>query len=485
MPLPAAPAVEPPIDALRRADALAFLYARIDYERARNVPYRLREFKLDRMRELLARLDNPHERLPIVHVAGTKGKGSTATMMGAILSASGYRTGVFTSPHLDRLEERMRVDDRNCTPAETVALLEQVRAAVEEMDRQAARSNPPEPGPTYFEITTAMALLHFVQHKVDLAVMEVGLGGRLDSTNVCRPQVSIITSISYDHTRQLGRTLEAIAGEKAGIVKPGVALVSGVTEPGPRQVIREVCRARGSRLLELGIDFAVEYDPPRGLETADALGRMSFEHRAADGPWACRDLLLSLVGRHQAANAGVALAAIGELRRRGWVIPEDACRRALAGIAWPARCELVARHPAIVVDAAHNVASIEALVRVLDESFSVRRRLLAFATTQEKDVRGMLALLLDKFDTVVFTRYQNNPRGVPPGRLRRVAAGLTGRQYTVCVGPAEAWDAVRSEAGAEDLICVTGSFFIAAEMRHEIAARPARAGPGPDRREIA
>lgn len=376
----------------------------------------------------------------------------------------------------------MQVDGRLGTPEETAALVSRVRSAAEEMDRQGAAANPPELGPTYFEITTAMALLHFVRHGVDAAVLEVGLGGRLDSTNVCRPHVSVITSISYDHTKQLGKTLEAIAREKAGIVKPGVPLVSGVADPGPRDVVREVCRAQGAPLVELGTDFTFRYGPPRRLETAPALGRLDFDQRGPRGAWGCPGVELSLLGRHQGANAAVALAAVHELRRAGWAISEEACRKALRELAWPARCEVVARRPAVVVDAAHNVASVEALLAALDESFRVRRRLLVFAATRDKDVAGMLARLLDKFDTVVFTRYQDNPRGVPPGALRRLAARMTGRQYPVVVSPAEAWDAVRAEATADDLICVTGSFFIAAQMLREIGARPASAAGAEERR---
>ncbi len=228
-------------------------------------------------------------------------------------------------------------------------------------------------------------MLHFAREKADIAVFEVGLGGRLDATNVCRPLVSVIASISFDHQRQLGDTLAAIAGEKAGIVKRGVAVVSGVTLDEPRQVIREICRRRRTRLVERGIDFDFAYRPPRNLQSAAAPGRMDFFHLpAAPGDEHCRDLALALVGRQQAANAAVALAALEELRRKGWNIPEEAVRRGLAELKWPVRVEVVARRPAVVLDGAHNVASIEALLETLDESFSVSRRWLLFASTQKK-----------------------------------------------------------------------------------------------------
>ncbi len=323
------------------------------------MPHSKEAMKLDRMRELLARLGNPQEALPIVHVAGTKGKGSTAAMIATVLSASGYRTGLFTSPHLDRVEERIAVDRRPCSPDELADLVEQVRPAVEAMDQaaisplplgegtemraeqgrvasgqwlvasgqsavgskhpskggewrvesgqgeaglpSALRQSPnlqisnlqiskspnlqipqsPNPqipksptslGPTFFEIVTAMAFDHFRRSGVDVAVLEVGLGGRLDSTNVCSPCVTIITSISFDHTKQLGDTLAAIAAEKAGIIKPGVPVISGVDADEPREVIRRIARQNAAPLVELGVDFRFEYHPPQHLEAGGVAG---------------------------------------------------------------------------------------------------------------------------------------------------------------------------------------------------------------------
>ncbi len=448
----------------RRENALQFLFGRIDYERATAVPYRKREFKLDRMRELLDRLGNPQRDMPIVHVAGTKGKGSTAAMLAAVLSAAGYRTGVFSSPHLERIEERMAVDGRYCSSEELVELVELIRPAAEAMDRRASAAGPDEIGPTYFELTTAMALVHFDRCKVDAAVLEVGLGGRLDSTNVCRPCVAVITNISLDHTKQLGETTASIAREKAGIIKPGVPVVSGVTKDEPREVIQEVCRRLGCRLVELGVDFQFDYRPPRHLEREPDAGRLDF-HNLADQINSYSDLSLGMPGRHQAANAAVALAVAAELQRQGWTIPENAIRTGVATASVPARVEVLGRRPAIVLDSAHNPASIDALLEVLDESFSVSRRLLLFATTQEKDIRGMLERLTGRFDEVIFTRYTNNPRAVSPKKLLAVAVELGWQEPIVCTEPSDAFEEVSRRAKPEDLICITGSFFIAAELR--------------------
>lgn len=462
-------------DSSSREAALAFLFGRINYEQIVNVPYRTREFKLDRMRQLLDRLGNPERDLPIVHIAGTKGKGSTAAMVASILQVAGRRTGVFNSPHLDRLEERMMVAGEPCSAEELVELVDRLRPTIEEMDREAARGDTQdeEEGPTYFEITTAMALLHFARRGVDAAVLEVGLGGRLDSTNVCRPRVCVITNISFDHTQQLGNTLASIAREKAGIIKPGVPVVSGVTEEEPRDVIREISHQHGCRLIELGSDFDFDYRPPRDLQENATCGRMDFRYhpRHGDGHgdagehFTRTDLPLALLGRHQAANAAVALAALAELRRGGWEIAESAEATGLAKVNWPARVEVVARRPAVVLDGAHNRASIRALVDTLEESFSVQRRLLVFATSEDKDIDGMLRLLLDRFDRVVFTHYADNPRAAPPAELAKLARQLTGNSYTAYDDPAEAWAEVRRSAEPDDLICVTGSFFIVGDIR--------------------
>ncbi len=331
MPSPAS--FDPPPAA--RTSAIRFLTDRIDYERTWAMPYNASRLGLDRMRQLLYRLGNPGLDLPIVHVAGTKGKGSTSAMIAAALVAAGYRTGLFTSPHLEGVEERMAVDGNACPPGELVELVRLVRPAVEAMDRLAA-GGPGPAGPTYFEITTAMALLHFARQGCQAVVLEVGLGGRLDATNVCAPRVAVITSISFDHTQELGDTLAAIAGEKAGIVKPGVPLVSGVVQPEPREVIRTVCRQRGCPLIERGTDYDFDYEPPRNAQLGGQTGRVRF--RTPEGS---QDFRLGLLGRHQAANAATALAVLDQLRRSGWRLPEAAVGRALAGLAWPARIELV------------------------------------------------------------------------------------------------------------------------------------------------
>ncbi len=463
-----------------RATALAFLFGRIDYERTRNVPYRSRRFKLDRMRQLASRLGSPERTFPAVHVAGTKGKGSTAGMIASVLTAAGYRTGLYTSPHLHSLEERFVVDGQQCSEQELVELLAEIQEVVLEMDREAAASA--ELGPTYFEITTAAAMLHFQRRGVACGVLEVGLGGRLDSTNICHPAVSVITTISFDHMRQLGRTLDRIAREKAGIIKPQVTVVTGVEQREPFDVIAQVARENRSPLLALGRDFFFEYggSSPAGssLERPPAayLKMVQYREQIAGVPFQLDDVGLAMRGRHQAANAAVAVATLRQLQRDRWKIGEGAFRSGLAATRCPARVELVGRDPAVILDAAHNPASVTALVDALREDYPTGPRLLVFATSVDKDVPQMLRLLLPHFEHVILTRYLNNPRAMAPetlARLTRKIAFQLGRDRMplhVQPDPASAWRLAHALATPGHVICVAGSFFLAAEVRQQFEA---------------
>jgi dihydrofolate synthase/folylpolyglutamate synthase len=465
-----------------RDAALAWLLGRVNYEQVACPPHRTGQLKLGRMREILARLGQPQVGLNLIHVAGTKGKGSTAAMLASILTTAGYRTGMFSSPHLDRIEERMVVDGQPCEAAEFAELVGCVRPVVEAMDLSACRrgrdlhrSRPA--GPTYFEITTALAILHFARRQVDAAVLEVGLGGRLDSTNVFLPRVSVITSISLDHTKQLGSNLSAIACEKAGIIKPGVSVVSGVTEPAPRGVIRRAARRWDCRLLEAARDFRFRYCPPRQVDPGPSWGRVDFDCLVPGLEHRYPGLKLRLWGHHQAANSAVALAAIAELMRQGWELSERAVRDGLAATSLPARVELLGRRPAVIVDSAHNVASAEALVRVLNESPFPRPRILVFASSRDKDIRGMLRVLGPQFNQIVLTRYEQNPRAASVDVLQALAREVTTASCDTAAHPAEAWGHLRRVVGPEHLVVIAGSFYIAAEMRRLVTANPLRPAP--------
>ncbi len=444
-----------------------FLFARTNYERqAAPMGSRVRVFKLARMRELLHRLGSPDRLYPIIHITGTKGKGSTAILAGTMLTASGRRVGIFTSPHLEHVEERLSIDGMPCSPSRFDRLLAEIIPMVRIMDEEAASRG--ESGPTYFEMLTAMAFLYFAQEKVDAAVIEVGLGGRLDSTNVCHPQVCVITSISHDHMDLLGNSLEQIAWEKAGIIKRNLPVISGVTQPGPRDVIRRVCQKRGCRLYELDRDFGVSYLPPRHLERDTALGNVTFWFQGGEdnGRRTWREGQLRLLGSHQAANAAVAIMAVKCFQERlGWSISDQAIQVALRETIVPARVEVLGRRPVVILDVAHNTASAQALVATLRECFDVRRRYLVFGTTQGKDYRGMLEVLAPHFDHIFLTQYTCNPRALPGLLLIQAAKELIPTKFSVCPHPVDAWNEAWSRVTAEDLVCITGSFFLAAEMQ--------------------
>jgi dihydrofolate synthase/folylpolyglutamate synthase len=431
--------------------ALAYWFGRINYEQRVPKPG---DLKLDRMRELLRRIGDPHLRQRIIHVAGSKGKGSTSAMLAAILRRAGYRTGLFTSPHLTRVEERIQVDGDLIHPDELTALMRDIRAAAEEGEGKLA-------APTFFEIATALGFLHFARRRADVAVVEVGLGGRFDSTNVCLPLLALITSISFDHTQQLGNTLAAIAREKAGIIKPHRPTVSGVTGPEARQVIEAVCRERQSPLYQLGRDFHYAYEPGRITATSERWPRVRVVTPARRWP----DMELRLLGEHQAANAAGAVAAVERLRALGLVIPDAAVAHGLAHVVWPARLEVLGRRPLVVLDCAHNVASAQALADTLRTSFPPTRRLLIFGGSSDKDLAGMLQVLAPHFAHVFFTRYRISPRGVPPEQLAETFARIAPIPSSVYPTAAEAWRQARAQAGADDLICVTGSVFLAGELR--------------------
>ncbi|QEG34014.1 bifunctional folylpolyglutamate synthase/dihydrofolate synthase [Bythopirellula goksoeyrii] len=454
--------------------ASEFLLGRINYERTAVLPYGKRHMKLDRMRTLLTRLGNPDAGMPIVHVAGTKGKGSTSAMIAGVLQAAGYRTGLFSSPHLESIEERFQVDSVPCPGDQLVALVDRLRPVVEEMDREAVADG--SLGPTYFELVTAIALMHFSQQKVDITVLEVGLGGRLDSTNVCQSTVTVITSISLDHTKQLGSTVEEIAREKAGIIKPGVPLLCGPLETGPRNVISEIAQQHGSRMIEAGREFHYTYRPPLKLEKQDRLGSLDFEGDMGSEDVQITDIPLRMLGEHQAANAALAIATASQLRKQGWRITSDAICDTFSKLTLPGRIELICRRPAVVLDVAHNVAAVEALVEVLATSFSCSHRVLLLAATRDKDVRGIVRVLVPHFERVIVTQYHDNPRAVATEKLGKIVRAeiesqkVSEREVVENPDSKAAWQIARKGVRRDDLICVTGSFFVVAELRSVIYA---------------
>lgn len=438
--------------------ALAFWFGRVNYEQRSPRPS---DLSLDRMHSLLELLDRPQDKFAIVHVAGTKGKGSTSAMLACVLKHAGLRTGLFTSPHLVRVEERIQIDGRAIDADELAAALAEVADAVARLERDA----PAGPPVTFFEIATALGFLHFARRRVEIAVIEVGLGGRFDSTNVCQPLLSIITSISHDHTQILGTTLAKIAFEKSGIIKPSRPVISGARDREARAVIRQRAHNQQAPLQEIDSDFHYLHQPAR--MSADHTRLPHVQVKTQNRAWPA--LEIGLLGEHQAANASLVVVAVERLRNHGLDISDAAVAAGLANVHWPARLEIVGRRPWIILDCAHNRASAQALVDTLRTSFPTgkrdqeARRLLIFATNRDKDLAGMLQVLSPHFAHLYFTRFAN-PRHVPPEKLADFLPA-TRHPHTVCSTSADAWRQARAAAGPDDMICITGSVFLAGELR--------------------
>jgi dihydrofolate synthase/folylpolyglutamate synthase len=365
-----------------------------------------------------------------------------------VLRQAGYRVGLLTSPHLVRVNERIQVNGVPISDAELAARMAEIAAAEAHLSDR----------PSFFEIGTALGFLHFAYRRCDLNVVEVGLGGRFDSTNVIEPLVSVITSVGLDHTAQLGQTLEAIAFQKAGIIKRLVPVVSGVTEAGPAKVIASVASVESAPLTILNCDFDFSYHPSK-------TGRPLSTIRVSRNDYV--SLPLGLLGRHQAMNAAIVAETVERLREAGVSIPGTAVTAGLTNTNWPARIESVAQRPEIIVDSAHNVPSIAALVQTLAESVPVSgRKICLFAVSNDKPYVEMLALLAPAFDELILTRYGHNPRCVPPERLAEALSNIDpAKRCRVVPTASDALNEAKAHAKADDLICITGSFFLAGELR--------------------
>lgn len=437
--------------------AIDFLYGRINYERIHAEAYSTSDFKLDRMRRLLELMGNPHEAIPAVHVAGTKGKGSTCSMIASMLSASGYKCGLYISPHIHEFEERFTINGRSPSKTQLVDLVNRLMPTIAYMDNLPGRMQP-----TYFELATALAWQYFVDHRVDVAVLEVGLGGRLDSTNLCRPVVTIITNVSRDHMQVLGSTVHQIAYEKAGIIKQGVPVITGVDHSDALSMVESTSAERRSPLSLLGRDFQLSRRTvdEHGVAKIDVTTRNSSFH----------EMPIVLRGPHQSQNGALALAAINELRQQEWKLDDDDLRTGLQQVEWPARVEVISTEPTVIVDAAHNWESARALIAALGEGPKYRKKILIFAATKDKDISGILRQLIAEFDSIILTRYVENPRGVPIAELQELVQVITTKPFHSADTPQSAWRLAMSLAMPDDLIVITGSFFLIAEIRHLIAA---------------
>jgi len=344
------------------------------------------EFNLDRMFALMEELGNPQAKYPIIHVAGTKGKGSVSALCAAALQAAGYRTGLYTSPHLWDYTERIQIDGMPISHEQLIALVEEVKPGVAKI-----------PKLTTFEITTAIGFLAFAKNAVDAAVVEVGLGGRLDATNIVMPNVSVITSLSYDHMAVLGNTLAEIAGEKAGIIKTDIPVVSAPQPEEALSVLERVAKEGNSPFVLVGRE--VKFERLTSSLDGQSLRVTNHQHSTLD-------LSLPLLGQHQIENAAIAYTA---LKTSGIEISDEAIRKGFAQVKWPARFEVLQREPPVVVDSAHNRDSALRLRQTLDEYFPTMPAILIFCTLQDKDISGMLEELKPRLEKVIAT-HADHPR---------------------------------------------------------------------------
>jgi dihydrofolate synthase/folylpolyglutamate synthase len=430
---------------------IAYLHSLTDYEKTRIERYTPDTLDLSRVERLLAAAGNPHAQFPAVHLAGTKGKGSTAAVIESCLRAAGYRTGFYTSPHLHTFRERIQVAGHKIAREEVVALVDEVRPLIERM-----------PDVTTFEAITAIGFLYFCRSEVDVAVVEVGLGGRLDATNVLTPEVSVITSLSLDHTYLLGDTLGEIAYEKAGIIKPGVPAVSAPQRAEAIKVLEAISRGRGVPLTEVGRDWDYEPGP------ADMDGQAFTVRLVTDGGSELDgEYWMPLLGRHQLENGTSAIAALDVLRQRGFHVPAEAVRAGLRDVHWPGRLEILSREPSLVVDCAHNPYSAQVLRRALEEWFPGQRWVLIFGASADKDIAGMLEALLPISEYTIVTR-SDHPRAAAPIELADVVASVGGgAEVSVNMRKSLRRGLAVMDPGSG--LLVTGSIFLVADAREEWA----------------
>lgn len=441
-----------PNRALSYDDAVCWIYERIDYERippVRASPH----FQLDRVRRLLDLIGAPQQRIRAVHIAGTKGKGSTAAMLASVLQSSAIRSGLFTSPHLEVFEERMTVDGQRPDREDLISLVAELQQQL-----KAAPSDLKDAPPTYFEVATLLAWMYFDRQQVDLVVLETGLGGRLDCTNVCNPVVTVITNIGLDHTSILGDTLEKIASEKAGIIKEGVPVITGVTQPEVIQLCERKATSCGAAMIRLHQDIQVEVATSSRQVQLINVTTPYHQHNS---------LSLPLVGRHQAENASLAVAVADLLSQTEDRITSATIREGLNQTSWPLRYEVIPGSPTVILDAAHNPDAVNAVIQTLNNgSWTERPRVLIFGACREKDVKSMLEILLPEFDDIVLTTFQNNPRSYTPEELVAIVSSISSSVTIRIAGTtAAALDTARRTATASGLVFATGSVFLAAECR--------------------
>ncbi len=429
--------------------ALDYINSYTDYEKT-PMPHAAANYDLRRVDEILARLGNPHRKAKSVHIAGTKGKGSTAAMIASVLTTSGYTTGLYTSPHLHTLRERIRVDGELISEDELVTLVQKLEPEVEVVNQKATYGKL-----TTFELLTALGFMYFSLRQADFQVLEVGLGGKYDATNVINPEVCIIVSISFDHMEILGNTLAEIATEKAGIIKPGSIVVTSPQPDEAARVIEDACLKCGVSLVKVGSDVT--------WQSIDF--NLTRQRLRVRGMLNSYEVSIPLLGDHQLDNAATAVATLEVLAEKGFDISQDSITVGLAQVNWPGRFQVLSNHPIVVVDGAHNPYSARKLKESLKQYFNPDKAILVIGASSDKDMAGMASELAPLFGEVIITCSQH-PRVMAPARIFAEFG-----KYDVATQVADdvpaALALALASAGDSDLICVTGSLFVVAEAIEE------------------
>jgi len=428
-------------------ESLEYLNSFINYEKKISFPYNRRSLNLERTRKLLSLLGNPQDNLNFIHIAGTKGKGSVSAMITSVLKAAGFKTGLYTSPHLISPRERIRIGEKLISKNEFAYFLSLIKSKIEKLIKNFNES------PTFFEIYTALALIFFAYQKVDFAVLEVGLGGRLDATNVVSPLVGAITQISFDHTQILGKSLSLIAKEKAGIIKKKMRMVTSPQEEEALSVIRKTCKEKGIPLYEVGKEIQFQL-------ISYSLKGQNFRLKGIRREYI--SLFIPLLGDHQLINAATSIGVIELLEECGVFIPPEAISRGLREVKWPGRIQILSSNPFIIVDSAHNAASAQALANTLKKFFPERQIILILGMLKGKDVEGVGKALCPLAEEVVLTG-MNSFRSLSPLSLQGEIKKFHGGKLTIKENIKEALDYSRTKVGNNDLICITGSIYLAGE----------------------
>lgn len=409
------------------------------------------ELGLDRTREILKFLGDPQEKIKLVHIAGTNGKGSTTAMISNILIEAGYKVGMYTSPYIEEFEERIQINNNNITKDDLAKMISEVSEAVEHVKKQGFSD------PTYFEIVTCAGLLYFERKKVDIGVIEVGLGGRLDSTNVINPILSIITSISYDHTRILGDTLEEIAYEKAGIIKENIPLVLYPVQEKCIKVIEKVCSEKNSRMIKVNKKDGELIEIYKTSE--EGIPYQYIKVSASEN----YDVKLSLLGEHQILNCAVVINAVEELINQGIKIDNNHIIKGLMKVKWPGRLETLSVIPKVVIDGAHNVGAIEYLSKNISTYFEYENLTLILGILSDKNVEDMVKAIVPLASRVIAVT-PHSERGEKAGELLEIISRYNSNCETI-EDYNEAFNKSLSYSNSKDMILATGSFYMIGDMR--------------------